>query len=141
MYMRPTRNLPGYPGPASRSSRGSTPDHPWIYQQVLTWLRPQLFPGLSSAGLPGSPLDLHADPVLDPSLDPPSTLLFSGGMWYFTDEPRENQGAASYEGLIGNESKEIMSFTDFPVPEHYDYVRTRCSLFVDLSDAKVARTS
>ncbi|KAI8483276.1 hypothetical protein Bbelb_390170 [Branchiostoma belcheri] len=40
-----------------------------------------------------------------------------GGVWYYSDDVRPNQGAAMYRSLITNSSKEMMSFSDFPFPK------------------------
>eukprot|EP00058_Branchiostoma_floridae_P004688 XP_002590176.1 hypothetical protein BRAFLDRAFT_90911 [Branchiostoma floridae] len=40
-----------------------------------------------------------------------------GGVWYYTDEPRPNQGATIYKSLVSNRTKEMMSFSDFPQPK------------------------
>ncbi|KAI8514923.1 hypothetical protein Bbelb_075140 [Branchiostoma belcheri] len=40
-----------------------------------------------------------------------------GGVWYYSDEVRPNQGSAVYRSLITNTSKEMMSFSDFPFPK------------------------
>ena len=44
--------------------------------------------------------------------------ISSGGIWYYTEEIRENQGAAAYERLVSNSSKELFCFSDFPFPDH-----------------------
>ena len=35
---------------------------------------------------------------------------------------RPNQGAGAYEGLISNDGKELMAFSDYPMPEQYSMV-------------------
>ncbi|KAI8494791.1 hypothetical protein Bbelb_273960 [Branchiostoma belcheri] len=40
-----------------------------------------------------------------------------GGVWYYTDEPRPNQGATIYKSLVSNRTKEMMAFSDFPQPK------------------------
>ena len=45
-------------------------------------------------------------------------LLFEpGGIWYYTEELRDNQGAASYKRLVSNSSKETNCYSDFPFPD------------------------
>ena len=46
-----------------------------------------------------------------------------GGIWYYTEHIRENQGAAAYEGLVSNDGKEAMAFSDYPMPDHYPMVK------------------
>lgn len=46
-------------------------------------------------------------------------IFVSGGIWNYTDELRPNQGAASFRSLITNTSKEMMAFSDFPMPTDF----------------------
>ena len=48
--------------------------------------------------------------------------IMAGGIWYYTDHIRPNQGAAGYKELVANDGKELMAFSDFPMPEEYDMV-------------------
>ncbi|BFZ05640.1 hypothetical protein BsWGS_08679 [Bradybaena similaris] len=41
-----------------------------------------------------------------------------GGLWRYTDEPIEGQGCVMKSTVI-NTSKEMMSYSDFPIPERY----------------------
>ena len=41
---------------------------------------------------------------------------FLGGVWAYSDEVREGQGAGIYASLITNVSKELSCFSDFPFP-------------------------
>lgn len=41
-----------------------------------------------------------------------------GGLWYFTPEIREGQACVMKSTVI-NTSKEMMSYSDFPVPQHF----------------------
>jgi len=41
-----------------------------------------------------------------------------GGIWYYTPEKREGQGAAAFQNLVTNSPRETTCFSDFPVPEH-----------------------
>ncbi|XP_046579584.1 dimethylaniline monooxygenase [N-oxide-forming] 2-like [Haliotis rubra] len=50
-----------------------------------------------------------------------------GGVWYFTEEYREGQGARAFDNLTTNISKEMFSFSDFPFPSHFPPFLT-CSL-------------
>ena len=49
-------------------------------------------------------------------------LLFTGGIWNYTEHIRPSQGAGAYEGLVANDGKELMAFSDYPIPEHYAIV-------------------
>nr|XP_006814540.1 PREDICTED: dimethylaniline monooxygenase [N-oxide-forming] 2-like [Saccoglossus kowalevskii] len=42
-----------------------------------------------------------------------------GGIWYYSDELRQGQMAASYDSLVTNFSKEMLSFSDFPFPKEW----------------------
>lgn len=42
-----------------------------------------------------------------------------GGVWYYTDEVRPNQGPSVYDSLVTNSSKDMMAFSDFPMPAEY----------------------
>ena len=48
--------------------------------------------------------------------------ISAGGIWYYTDHIRPNQGAAGYKELVANDGKELMAFSDFPMPEKNDMV-------------------
>ena len=48
--------------------------------------------------------------------------ILTGGLWYYTDHKRPNQGAAAYKELVSNDAKELMAFTDFPMPEKNEMV-------------------
>ena len=41
-----------------------------------------------------------------------------GGLWRFTEAPVEGQGCVMKSTVI-NTSKEMMSYSDFPIPAHY----------------------
>ncbi|XP_043733999.1 flavin-containing monooxygenase 5-like isoform X1 [Cervus elaphus] len=41
-----------------------------------------------------------------------------GGLWRFQEEPEEGR-ASIYKSVIINASKEMMCFSDYPVPDHY----------------------
>ncbi|XP_054240605.1 flavin-containing monooxygenase 5-like [Indicator indicator] len=41
-----------------------------------------------------------------------------GGLWRFEEQPEEGR-ASIYRSVIINTSKEMMSFSDFPIPEHF----------------------
>ena len=47
----------------------------------------------------------------------------TGGTWYYTDHKRPNQGAAAYKELVSNDGKELMAFTDFPMPKKNEMVQ------------------
>ncbi|XP_070548174.1 flavin-containing monooxygenase 5-like isoform X1 [Ptychodera flava] len=40
-----------------------------------------------------------------------------GGVWNYSPELRPGQGAAIYDNLVSNDSKEMMTFSDFPYPK------------------------
>ncbi|XP_070550067.1 flavin-containing monooxygenase 2-like [Ptychodera flava] len=40
-----------------------------------------------------------------------------GGVWNYSPELRPGQGTALYESVVTNDSKEMMSFSDFPYPK------------------------
>ncbi|XP_035668474.1 dimethylaniline monooxygenase [N-oxide-forming] 2-like [Branchiostoma floridae] len=40
-----------------------------------------------------------------------------GGIWYYTEDPRPNQGAAMFKSVVSNISKSMLSYSDFPFPE------------------------
>ncbi|XP_019623448.1 PREDICTED: dimethylaniline monooxygenase [N-oxide-forming] 2-like [Branchiostoma belcheri] len=42
-----------------------------------------------------------------------------GGVWYYTDQVRPEQGSSVYNSLITNVSKESSCFSDFPYPRDY----------------------
>eukprot|EP00058_Branchiostoma_floridae_P021859 XP_002607349.1 hypothetical protein BRAFLDRAFT_69756 [Branchiostoma floridae] len=42
-----------------------------------------------------------------------------GGVWYYTDDVRPEQGSSVYNSLITNVSKESSCFSDFPYPRDY----------------------
>ena len=48
---------------------------------------------------------------------------YTGGLWYYTDHVRPNEGAGAYEDLITNDGKELMAFSDYPIPEEYSMVK------------------
>ena len=48
--------------------------------------------------------------------------VLSGGIWYYTEHIRENQGAAAYEDLTALDTKDLMAFSDYPMPERYSQV-------------------
>ena len=41
-----------------------------------------------------------------------------GGLWRYKDEPEDGQGCVMKSTVI-NTSKEMMSFSDFPIPDRY----------------------
>ena len=55
--------------------------------------------------------------------------MLAGGIWYYTDHIRPNQGAAGYKELVANDGKELMAFSDFPMPEENDMVLFTYSFF------------
>ncbi|XP_070549389.1 flavin-containing monooxygenase 5-like [Ptychodera flava] len=40
-----------------------------------------------------------------------------GGVWNYSQELRPGQGSALYDSVVSNDSKEMMTFSDFPYPE------------------------
>ncbi|XP_071085048.1 flavin-containing monooxygenase 5-like [Haliotis cracherodii] len=62
-----------------------------------------------------------------------------GGVWYYTEEYREGQGARAFEYLTTNVSREMFGFSDFPYPPYlppfmtrtmvYDYILSYCETF------------
>ncbi|XP_070549374.1 dimethylaniline monooxygenase [N-oxide-forming] 2-like [Ptychodera flava] len=42
-----------------------------------------------------------------------------GGLWNYDPTLRPGQGSAMYESVVSNNSKEILSFSDFPFPKEY----------------------
>ncbi|XP_070548157.1 flavin-containing monooxygenase 2-like [Ptychodera flava] len=40
-----------------------------------------------------------------------------GGLWSYSPELRPGQGAALYDSVVSNDSKEMMTFSDFPYPK------------------------
>ncbi|CAH1788030.1 unnamed protein product [Owenia fusiformis] len=42
-----------------------------------------------------------------------------GGVWYYTEEVRPNQGPSAYATLVTNSSKDMMAFSDYPMPPQY----------------------
>ncbi|XP_046574265.1 flavin-containing monooxygenase 5-like [Haliotis rubra] len=62
-----------------------------------------------------------------------------GGVWYYTKEYREGQGARAFDYLNTNVSREMYGFSDFPYPSNlppflnrtmvYDYVQSYCETF------------
>nr|XP_006823412.1 PREDICTED: dimethylaniline monooxygenase [N-oxide-forming] 5-like [Saccoglossus kowalevskii] len=40
-----------------------------------------------------------------------------GGLWYYTEQLRKGQGAATYDSVVTNHSKEMSCFSDFPFPK------------------------
>ncbi|XP_046375796.2 flavin-containing monooxygenase 5-like isoform X1 [Haliotis rufescens] len=62
-----------------------------------------------------------------------------GGVWHYTEEYREGQGARAFDNLTTNISKEMFSFSDFPIPSHFppfltcsmvhDYLKSYCENF------------
>ena len=43
---------------------------------------------------------------------------YIGGLWHYTDKPKEGQACVMKSTVI-NTSKEMMSYSDFPIPAHY----------------------
>ncbi|XP_048250751.1 dimethylaniline monooxygenase [N-oxide-forming] 2-like [Haliotis rufescens] len=62
-----------------------------------------------------------------------------GGVWFYTEEYREGQGARAFDNLTTNISREMFSFSDFPFPSHlppfltcsmvHDYLQSYCENF------------
>ncbi|XP_067670051.1 flavin-containing monooxygenase 5-like [Haliotis asinina] len=62
-----------------------------------------------------------------------------GGVWYYTKEYREGQGARAFDYLTTNVSREMIAFSDFPYPSNlppflsrtmvYDYAHSYCETF------------
>ncbi|XP_046344415.1 flavin-containing monooxygenase 5-like isoform X2 [Haliotis rufescens] len=62
-----------------------------------------------------------------------------GGVWYYTEEYREGQGARAFDCLTTNISREMFGFSDFPYPPNlppflprtmvYDYILSYCETF------------
>nr|XP_006816474.1 PREDICTED: dimethylaniline monooxygenase [N-oxide-forming] 2-like [Saccoglossus kowalevskii] len=42
-----------------------------------------------------------------------------GGIWYYTEQLRKGQAAATYDSVVTNRSKEMSCFSDFPFPKEW----------------------
>ncbi|XP_078576209.1 dimethylaniline monooxygenase [N-oxide-forming] 2-like [Branchiostoma floridae x Branchiostoma japonicum] len=62
-----------------------------------------------------------------------------GGLWHYTDDGRQKQGASMYKSLISNVSREMSCFSDFPFDKHtspypshtqfHQYLQQYCNKF------------
>ncbi|KAJ3599799.1 hypothetical protein NHX12_033753 [Muraenolepis orangiensis] len=71
--------------------------------------------GAGTSGLVGikTCLDEGLEPVCFESSDD------IGGLWRFKESQSESDGTSIYRSLVTNTSKEMMCFSDFPMPAHY----------------------
>ncbi len=46
-------------------------------------------------------------------------MVLTGGIWYYSDNKRPNQGASSFYNLTTNTCKEMTCFSDFPFTDEY----------------------
>ena len=45
--------------------------------------------------------------------------VHTGGIWRYTEQPRDNQGATAFHNLTTNSCRETTAFSDFPCPHHF----------------------
>ncbi|XP_070532033.1 flavin-containing monooxygenase 5-like [Ptychodera flava] len=57
-----------------------------------------------------------------------------GGLWYFTEKLRPGQVAATYRSIITNASKELLVFSDFPLPKETPVFPSRKRVYKYLKD-------
>jgi len=93
--------------------------------------------GAGGSGLPAIKccLDEGLEPVCFERTD------YIGGLWHFTDEVEEDQSCVMKSTVI-NTSKEMMCYSDFPIPQEYPpcmhnkYVEKYFHLYADKFNLK-----
>ncbi|XP_069087714.1 flavin-containing monooxygenase 5-like isoform X1 [Pleurodeles waltl] len=85
----------------------------WTWKK-LTMARRVAVVGAGASGL--SAIKCCLDEGLEPTCFERSDDI--GGLWRFKEDPEEGR-ASIYKSVIINTSKEMMSFSDFPIPDNY----------------------